>query len=459
MEKISVNFLEELFLLCFNKKDVIEIVSEHFKYSFIPKELGHYKKILQGIILTYKNTNKLPSIGVISQQYSGDVSVQEVLNKIKLISFPDKEVVITQLDSFLKRSLFVELNLRLVALYNEGKVDESIDLQLKESEKISKFSVKASGQYYSKIFQDFNKRVEVRYNKELSGLNDKSSIKFGIDPIDALTGGIAQKETALWVLRSGVGKSTAMKWTAVSAVRQHKNVLHIQLEGSQEEAEAKYDQAWTAMLYNDVRRGNMNEDLYSELQKTINYMKQHNSDIYVHAFEQFNTASMVDVRNLAADLIKRVGKVDLIVIDYLKYLHPGDGVRYGATTQDVKMKKENASERIKNLAIEFELAIITSDQASDVPMEIWNDPNKVLTRHNISGAKGLPDSYSFFLTGNQTNDEYKNRIMRIHFDKLRHFKLPDKPVKIVTNFERGAFYSNKETRKQFYDESRQAFIY
>ena len=90
------------------------------------------------------------------------------------------------------------------------------------------------------------------------------------------------------------------------------------------------------------------------------------------------------------------GEVGLVVIDYLKHLHPGDGIKYGADTQSVQMRKENTAEKMKNLAVEFETRIMTADQATDVPMEIWNDPNKVMDRHNISGAKNLPDSYLFW---------------------------------------------------------------
>jgi len=455
MEKISLNFLNELFLLCLNKRDVLEIVTQHLKYQFIPDEFSNYKKILKSITTTYKNTDKLSSIGVISQHYPTDIKVQEALEKIKGAKFPDKEVILLTLEGFIKKARFIQLNNKLKNLYGEGKAEEAIELQAKESTEIVNFSIKKNGTYFNPIYKGFNKRMKEKQERNMSGQDRNDKILFGIDPIDNITyGGVDVSDTVLWIMRSGVGKSTVLKWNAVSAVRKHRNVLHVQLEGSQQEALDKYDQIWTACLYNEVKKGNINDTKYQELQKVINYMNSYNTDIYVHAFEQFNTASMIDVRNLIVDFEKIHGHIDEVIIDYLKYLHPGDGIKYGADTQSVKMKKENASDKIKNVAKEFETRIITADQASDVPMEIWNDPAKVLTRHNLAGAKGLVDSFSYVFTGNQTIDERKNNIMRIHSEKLRHYRLPDKPIKIATNYQYGRFFDQKRTRELYFNEAR-----
>lgn len=458
MEKLNLKFLDELLLLCLNKRDVLEVVTQHLKYQFIPDEFSNYKKILKSIITTYKNTDKLSSIGVISQHYPTDIKVQEALTKIKEAKFPDKEIILTTLEEFIKRARFVQLNNKLKNLYGEGKAEEAIELQAKESTEIVNFLIKKTGVYFSPIYGGFNKRIKEKQERSMSGQDKSDKILFGIDPLDIITyGGIDVSDTVLWIMRSGIGKSTVLKWNAVSAVRKHRNVLHIQLEGSQQEALDKYDQIWTACLYNEIKKGNINDAKYKELQKTINYFQSYNTDIYVHAFEQFNTASMVDVRNLIVDFEKIHGHIDEIIIDYLKYLHPGDGIKYGADIQSVKMKKENAGDKIKNVAKEFGTRIITADQASDVPMEIWNDPAKVLTRHNIAGAKGLIDSFSYVFTGNQTNDERKNNLMRVHVEKLRNYRLPDKPIKIATNYGRGRFYDHTRTRKLFFNEGREVY--
>ncbi len=467
MEKININFLNELFLSCFNKKDVVNIVAEHFKYQFIPDEFKEYKNILKSIITTYTNTGKLPSIGTVAQQFPNDIKLQEALTEIKGTVHPDKELLLLTLDNYIRKSMFIQLNEKLKDMYNKGDHEKAIQMQADESLDIVNFTVKSNSSYFTKVYGGFNERITNKRKAEVDTGAYDDKVKFGIDPLDVITGGGCDvTDTVLWILRSGVGKSTALKWHGISATRQKKNVLHIQLEGSEEECVNKYDQIWTASLYNDIRKGNINENS-PDIQKVINSMGQVGSDIYVHAFEQFNTASMIDVRNLVMDFEKIQGHVDLIIIDYLKYLHPGDGIRYGASTQDVKMKKENTSDRIKNLAGEIGSRIMIADQASDVPKEIWNDPNQVLTRHNIAGAKGLVDSYSYCFTGNQTIDERNYRdsngiscpIMRIHVEKFRNYKLPEKSVGIVTNFDRGRFYDFKKTREKFYNQGTGKYVY
>ena len=451
MRKISPNFLNELFLLCFYKNKVVEIVVEHFNYEYIPNELKEYKKILKSIKTIFTNTGKLPTIGVISQQHFTDIKLQDKLSEIKATKLPESELIIDGLEDYIKLSKFEILNKNVVELYNSGDNDKAIELTAKESPKINNFSIKKETSYFSKVFEDFNEVHRKKQERRDSGEGFKIKVPFGIHPIDRVTqGGLDVTDTALWILRSGVGKSTALRWTGMSACRLGFNVLHIQLEGSQEETFDKYTQIWTACLYSDIKDGNINDKRYESLQRNIDWFTSQGRDIYIHAFEQFNSASMVDVRNLVGDFRKVKGEVDLIIIDYLKHLHPGDGIKYGVDTQSVKMRKENTAEKMKNLAVEQGTRILTADQAVGVPKEIWNDPTKSLDRHNISGAKNLPDSFSYVFTGNQTEKEREENIMRIYYDKLRNYKVEDKISKIVTAYDYGRFYNHRETMDQFY---------
>lgn len=452
MNKISNSFLNELFLSCFYKKQVIEIVSEHLQYEYIPKELGSHKKIMKSIISLYKNTNTLPTIGVVSQQHYRDTKVQDVLAEIRDTKLPDVEMLLTELESYIKLSKFEVMNEKIFEMYNSGENEKAIAYSSDESPKIANFSIKTNSTYFTRVFADFNDMQQKKRDRKMQGDSLHEKVPFGIHPIDTGTnGGIDRSETALWILRSGVGKSTALKWTGMNACRLGFNVLHIQLEGSQEEAFDKYSQVWTACLYNDIRSGNINDQKYESLQKNLNWYKNQDRDIYIHAFEQFNTASMVDVRNLTAEFIKIRGGVDLIILDYLSKLHPGDGIKYGADTQSVKMRKENVADKMKNVAMEFGTRILTADQATGVPKEIWNDPTQTLDRYNIAGAKNLVDPFSFVLTGNQTEKEKRENTMRVYFDKLRNSNPEEKVAKIITNYDHGRFYNHRKTIESFYE--------
>lgn len=451
MNKFSSKFLNELFLLCFYKRPVVEIVAEHLDYQYIPKELGDYKKILKSIITIYKNTDKLPSVGVISQQHIIDKKVQERLTEIKETKFPDVEAVLDTLEEHIKLAKFEILNDKIYEKYNSGDNEGAIMLSAQESPKINEFTIKKTGSYFTRVFGDFNEIYQKKQDKKLMSDRYRTKVPFGIHPIDEQTyGGMDVTDTVLWILRSGVGKSTALKWMGMSACRLGFNVLHIQAEGSQEEAYDKYTQLWTACLYNDIKEGNINDKKYEKLQKNLNWFVSQGRDVYIHAFEKFNTASMNDVRDLSIDFMKIKGGIDLIIIDYLSRIHPGDGVKYGVDTQSIKMKKENTADRMKNLAVELNTRIATADQAVGVPKEIWNDPTKTLDRYNIAGAKNLPDSFSFVFTGNQTEKELDENVMRIYYDKIRNYKPSEKVAKIITNYDHGRFYNHRRTMEDYY---------
>ena len=99
---LSENFLYELFKLCFLKKSVLEVVREHLKYQYLPKELKELKLILQSILAQYEITNSLPSYGITSQQLIDNIDAQSAIEKIKQSKVVDTEMILKQLFSFIK---------------------------------------------------------------------------------------------------------------------------------------------------------------------------------------------------------------------------------------------------------------------------------------------------------------------------------------------------------------------
>lgn len=447
-------FLNELFRLCFLKKPVLEIVTVHLKYTYIEDSLIAYKHILKAITSYYRNNNRLPTVGYISQQFSTNAQVQIVLAEIKDTAIPDVEATIRQLEQYIKNIKFLQLNEQVANLYNEGKRDEAVVLSAKESQEIINFSLKQGTSQFMKLFRDFETIMKERQIARDYGEFDGEKVPFGIDPLDIITsGGLDKGDTALLIARSGVGKSTFLKGCAIYAARLGFKVLHIQLESSREECFTKYTQAWTAMSFNDVRFGNIDKALEVKLQKIVNDMVKKQRDIYIYAFEKFDEASCVEVRDLIVDFEKENGSFpDLIIIDYLGLLHPGDGIKYGVDTQSIKMKKQNVAKRLKNICIEFGTRIITADQVDNVPIEVWNSPDRVITRNNLSGDKNLIDPFSYVFTLNQTNDEYKDNLIRLYCDKLRNYKA-QQVLHIATDYEHGRFFDRKRTKILFSDGS------
>jgi KaiC/GvpD/RAD55 family RecA-like ATPase len=446
---LTSDFLNELFKLCFYKKSILESLQAHFKYEFIPIELKEYKKILKSILNYYALHQKLPTFGIIAQEHMRDADVQQALVNIKASGLVEEDVMLQQLEKFIQEVEFQLMFEKSADLYNNDKQGEAIAYCQKESERIHNFSIKQNTSYFMRVYEDFDKMQKEKALKHDQLQYEK--VPLGIFPLDDLMhGGIDVTDTVLWIMRSGIGKSTCLKWTGVYAARLGYDVLHIQLEASEEEAFDKYTQVWSAYDYSSLRLGDIDSESRRKFDNIITQMLARKRDIFIHAFEKFDEASVLDVRTTCLDYKKINGKFpDLILIDSIDLLHPGDGQRYGYDTQGVKMKKENTARKIKNLAVEFKTRVVTVDQADGIAPSIWNDPDQVMTRHNVPGAKGLANSFSFIFTGNQTNDEKAADMMRVGIDKFRNYKNVSPPVKIATAFDYGRFFDKAATIKRF----------
>ena len=170
-------------------------------------------------------------------------------------------------------------------------------------------------------------------------------------------------------------------------------------------------------------------------------------EIYVEAFEQFNTASLLDVRNSLIELIKTHGDIHLVLIDYLEKTDPGDGKRY--SIEQEKQRREAIAQRMKNIAVEFTTRVATATQSHGIEKRLLNDPQFVMDRFNTSMGKNLVDPFSFFITFNQTEDEKDKGVMRLFCDKMRNYK-SGQIITIAQDYEHSKFCDIKKTSENYF---------
>jgi len=445
MAKLNVNFIDELFKLLFLKKPLLQVCREHLRYEYIPKELPEYKIILKSILSQYGMTDKLPSVGVVSQQHIDNPKVQDALNNIKESNIVDIELMLTQLESYIKTVKFELLVEEVTDLYKDGKQEDAIRLNSEKSKEILEISLRKTAGNFLRIFTDHETQQRERRTDSIEETETK--VGFGIDPLDEITyGGIDVGEMALWIMPSGIGKSTALKWSGLQAVLAGFDVLHIQLEGSKDAAFDKYTQAWTSQSFYDIKKGSIPKEFHVSIEKTINQMKAMSKDIYLYSFEKFGDVTMNEVRDLVVEYEKINGKFpDLIIIDSLDLLYPGDGNRYGIDTQSVKMRMQRTAQLMSNLCVQFKTRILTATQTGDVPQ--INDIDFVITRSNTEGDRTLVKPFSYVMSFNQTFQEKKLKRGRIFVDKLRYSDPKDMIFEIATDFDKGRFYSRRKTLK------------
>lgn len=439
---LATNFVTELLAISLTKRTVFEMVRQYMKFSYFQVESE--KKLWQWVTARFDRTGRIPTIGQIQQQFAEDEAVLEKVEEISDVEVDEENVgneavVMDTFERFIKKMKFLEANDKITDFYNQGKKDQAWDMFVKYAEEFSQFSIQDAK--FETVFSDFAQRQAQRQSEDY---NKRFKIPTGIDEIDyrlgGETGGPETGECVLWLGDSGAGKSQVLVHVGVTAARQGHRVAHFQLEGTKEQCLNRYDAAWTGTLYSDVKLGNIPAKKMDVSKRIIKKLKR--SDIYVSSEETFNAKTLVDVRREVKEMEKMYGKIDVIIIDYLELLEVGDGHNYSPSEE--RFRQAKLAKGMKMLAMEFNAVVHTATQSSSIKEEEKNDPEFVITRAQLSEDKGKIRPFDIFITINQTRDEMKEEIMRLHTDKLRDYKNGD-PIRIANNFSYARFYDRKRT--------------
>lgn len=437
---LASNFVVELLAAALEKRTVFDIVRQYLKFSYL--QIESEKKLWQWVTKRYDRTGKIPTIGQIQQQFQDDENVLEKLEEIADVEIDEQgghEMIVDTFEKFIKKMKFLEANDKIADLYNQGKKEQSWDMFVKYAEDFSKFSIQDAK--FETVFGDFAERQAKRKSDDWQF---RYKIPTGIDEIDyrlgGENGGPETGECVLWLGDSGAGKSQVLVSVGIAAARQGFRVAHFQLEGTKEQCLNRYDAAWTGTLYQDVKLGNITAKKMEVTKRIIKKLRK--SDIIVSSEETFNAKTLPDIRREVKEMEKTYGKIDVIIIDYLELLEVGDGHNY--TPHEERFRQAKLAKGMKMLAMEFNAVVHTATQSSSIGEEQKNDPEFVITRAQLSEDKGKLRPVDIFITINQTRDEAKEEVMRLHTDKLRDYK-NGSPILIANNFSYARFYDRKRT--------------
>lgn len=449
-QKLSANFMAELFKLIYLDPVLTQIAVSNLTYQLIPKEWSGYKYLLREAIEIFTKKETVPSLGAVSQKYIDNDFVQESIDEIHRAAKVDREIIIDQLESYIKDVEFQLLSKKVHDLYEDGKKEEAIRVNAEESQRILSLSLRHDGGNFHKVFGNFNIRMKKR-RESIEMSQTPTKITFGIDQLDQLAyGGALCEDTVLWIMRSGIGKSTALRYQAMVAALDGNPVLHIQLEGGVQACLDKYDQFWTNQSFNDIRRGFLKTEDQEKVMQSYRSMIKYGQDIDVYGFEKFGEATMVDIRNLVLDYGKVHGFFPkVLVMDSLDLVATGINKLIDNNPAYKKDKLQTSAQLFKNICVEFKMVGVTATQASNVPIEIWDNSDKVIDRSFTEGDKTLVKPFSFVLTGNQTREELKQSVLRVYVDKVRDYKGSQEIIPIATDYDRGRFCNKGRTRELF----------
>lgn len=453
MAQLKEDFLIELAKACIVSGEILDVVVPHLQYSYLPNE--PYKHIFKYLIDYHSANKKAPTIGMLSQNVV-EKGTLPIIGKIREVNVYDsKNEIIETFETYIRTSQFFDLHAEAAELFNKGKQEEAISTLASKSKSINEFSLKTK--MLPRVFADYDKRQQERRDRDYSSIK----IPTGMPQFDYHTrGGVDRGTGLLGIGKSGSGKTTFLRSLGGNAAFRGTNVLHLAAgDSTQEEVEAGYDAWWTGVAMNSIREGSLDGADSKKIERAKKEWLANCGEIYIHVFRQFHQASIMDCRKILIDLLKECD-IGLVLFDYLEKFKPGDGKRYGTNDEGSRSEKMAIAEKIINIATEFNVAVATVTQASNVEKEKWNNPKFVLGRENISNLKATIDPFAYCITLNQTEDENDNEIMRIHEEKLRHYKIfsHSSTYPIAQKRDVGRFIDLARTNELFWDTERKQII-
>lgn len=453
VDKLSPNLLNEIAKLCLTSKDTAEVIKAHLSYSFIKTQ--EYKQVFKYIFDYLGAHDKTPTIGTLSQDLPQTPEILSIVAQIRETSVVDtKSQILASFEKYIKKSRFLKLNEDVKEAYNKGDHEKAFTLQEEESIAINNFSL--SSQLHSRVFADFDKRQQERKNRDFS----HTKWQIGIPAFDYHTyGGVEPKTSLLGIARSGIGKSTLLRSIGHKLAWQGLNVVHFQAEGAKEAVQDAYDAMWTGVPINDIKKGELTGKEISTIERARKAFLAQCGEIYIVAYEQFDTASIAQARQQLIELKKTVN-IHAALFDYLDLFDPGDGKRYGTNAEGERSRKASVAKKIVNIATELNMFTATMTQASDIEKKDWDNPNYVITRSEISNLKATVDPFMYVVSLNQTMDENDNDILRVHEEKLREYKIKswEATYHIAQDREAGRFIDVATTNERFWDPIKRVVI-
>ena len=188
----------------------------------------------------------------------------EVEAVIEIGEVVESEYIKSQLEDFVRRNIFALAHVESQKLYNVQKHDAAYDQMCTAMDDLRLVTFDAPDRSF--LFDSLEERTKKRYWRSLSPTD--GTYPTGMVPVDDLMdGGPRVGELHLILGIAKAGKTTFLiNRGAVTARITREPVLHINLEGTTQLVEDRYDSWFSQELYFNVRKGDINPKLYKEMQ-------------------------------------------------------------------------------------------------------------------------------------------------------------------------------------------------
>jgi replicative DNA helicase len=437
-ETLHAEFVQELIntVLYKKQKELLEVIIRFVKVSFIADD--RLKKLYNEVKHQYTIDKKIPTLGTLKMAFRKNTDILEVLEDVIASAILDTDVLLGQLERFIKNCRFIEIYNETVDVFNDGEKDKAYKLFEKGASEVVNFSIRKNA--YETLFRQFSKRNAER----LVGKQKQEIIPYFIDELQLHTGGGETGRFSLFLADAKMGKSFLLSHQSVHNARMGIPTLHWFLEGTKEENQQRMDACFMGSTLDEIKYAQIDEKKFKAHRKILENVGK--GEVYMRFAEQFNAVTMMEIRDSVIDLRKQGINIKALGLDYLELAEPGDK-KYGASEE--KARQQATSRMCKNLATEQNLWLYSATQSQSIVSELSQDPDFVLKREHLSEDKGKVRPVDHLITLNQTKDEKKNKVMRLYIDAIRN-REGDNIIYVATAFHRGRFYDRKRTINEFF---------
>lgn len=430
----------DLYYTCLNNDYILALVVEYIELKQLPDR--DFQAIHKAIKDYYKKKKKAPSFSVLKQSLTRQRGAMELLDDIADTAHPlSTDDALVQLDGYIRQVRFQQAYKEAGELYNKSGFMEAENRMTEYHEWAEEFNLLSAE--FVDVVGSFSTRFKANRQKHNSESKKRPITRFYIDELDSRNNGRNLRgQLTCFLAPSGVGKSHIARWIGKNACQiDGLNVLHIQLEGSEDEVVDAYAASLVSCNSFKYETGTLRD---SEVEKMEEMLKEISGHLHVKSYPKFGAhVSTVDVNTAIQDYKKRFGfSPDVVVIDSMDLLTDSSGQHY--TEKGERLKRIKVANDLKDLASDENVWMVVTYQSTIENQEWLNDEKNVLTAYNTSEAKGLCRPLTHLITLNQSSREEKENTMRLHVAKSRFFKKGE-PFKIATDYEHERFYDNDRT--------------
>lgn len=433
---LTDEFLIDLYFTCLNNEYILSVTCEYVRTEHLPDR--DFQNLHKTLAKLFKSSPKCPPFSIVQQTLSRHKSTLQLLSDIydtgnQLAT----DECLKQLEAYVKQVEFQKTYRKAGELYNKQLLEEAYDLMQSYATWFDSFNL--CNQDFINVIDGFDNRLRANKSKRTDEGVFKAVNSFYIDELDKRNGGRDLRgQLTCFLASTGVGKSHIARWIGKNACQfGGLNVLHIQLEGSQDEVVDAYSASLAGCSAYAFSGGNLSEEELEQVHQELDAIA---GELYVKSYPYFGVrVTTSDVYKAIQDYKKVVGVApDVVIIDSMDLLYPPQS--YKISNKDgQRLARIEIARILKDMAASEKVWIVVTYQSTIEDREKLNDEKFVLTEYNTSEAKGLSRPLTHLITLNQSTNESKENIMRLNIAKSRFFKKGE-PFKIATDYEHENFY-------------------